>query len=185
MQEHCKRGGFALESASIRAARGAWCSGTCWSAESTRAPAIGRRSASAPRGPDFHREEVRGRQHASVSTEEFLPGRPSLALRRRLDPVLLQNAGDGATADVVMQVGKRPLDPGVAPRAVLRRHPDNPLANPAATGGRPGPRRFWPSYFRAISVRCHASKVSGVTIDRISCSTRRPSVWAFAARRIR
>jgi hypothetical protein len=29
----------------------------------------------------------------------------------------------------VIQVGERPLDPGIAPRAVLRRHPEDPLAN--------------------------------------------------------
>src|SRR6516165_7260225 len=28
----------------------------------------------------------------------------------------------------------------------------------AITGGRPGPRRLWPSYFRAMSRRCHAQE---------------------------
>jgi hypothetical protein len=46
----------------------------------------------------------------------------------------------------------------------------------AVTGGRPGPRRRWPSYFRAIRARCQASKVSGVTMVLRSVRPRRPSV---------
>ena len=80
-------------------------------------------------GPDFDGKEVCGREDASMPAEELLPGRPPLALRSGLDPVLFQNAGDGASADMVIEVGERTLDPGIAPRAVLRRHPDDALAN--------------------------------------------------------
>src|SRR3954464_15577048 len=78
-----------------------------------------------------------------MSPEEFLPGRPSLALRRRLDPVLFQNAGDGATADVVIQVGERSLDPGIAPGAILRRDADDALPNLR--------RDRWPSRTAALA----------------------------------
>ena len=64
-----------------------------------------------------------------MRAEELLPGRSSLALRSGLDPVLFQNVGDSASADVVIQVGERTLNPCIAPRAVLRRHANDPLAN--------------------------------------------------------
>jgi len=51
--------------------------------------------------------------------------------------------------------------------------------------GRPGPPRFLPSYFSAISLRCQASSVAGVTTVLSSCSMRRPSFWARTARRRR
>ena len=53
------------------------------------------------------------------------------------------------------------------------------------TGGRPGPRRLWPSYFRAMSRRCHARSVSGLTMVPISRSTRRRRRFALAANRTR
>src|SRR4029453_7780839 len=61
-------------------------------------------------GPDFDRKEIRGREDASMPAEELLPGRPPLALRNGLDPVLFQNVGDGASADMVIEIGERTLD---------------------------------------------------------------------------
>src|SRR5215467_10932186 len=51
--------------------------------------------------------------------------------------------------------------------------------------GRPGPRLALPSYFRAISFRCQASRVPGVTIVAICDSARRPSPLVRAASRRR
>src|SRR5262249_34445351 len=51
--------------------------------------------------------------------------------------------------------------------------------------GRPGPRLALPSYFRAISFWCQASRVPGVTIVAICDSARRPSPLARAASRRR
>ena len=45
--------------------------------------------------------------------------------------------------------------------------------------GRPGPRCLLPSYFMAISFRCQAKSVSGVTMVASSWSTRRPGVLAL------
>jgi hypothetical protein len=77
-------------------------------------------------GPDFDREEIRGREDASMRPQELRPGRPPLPLRSGLDPVLFQNVGNGASADVVIQVGERTLNPGIAPRAVLGRPSGRP-----------------------------------------------------------
>src|SRR5690348_7060249 len=67
-------------------------------------------------GPDFDREEIRGGEHAVMPAEELLPGRPPLSLWRRLDPVPFQNAGDGASAHMVIEVARHALV--VRPRRV-------------------------------------------------------------------
>src|SRR5215813_3395999 len=51
--------------------------------------------------------------------------------------------------------------------------------------GRPGVRQALPSYFCAINLRCHASKVSGVTIVATWARTLRPSRLALATSRRR
>jgi hypothetical protein len=50
-------------------------------------------------------------------------------------------------------------------------------------GGRPGVRNALPSYFFAINFRCHANKVSGVTIVPTCARTFRPNFlpWPQAA----
>lgn len=52
-------------------------------------------------------------------------------------------------------------------------------------GGRPGVRLALPSYFMAISFRCQANSVSGVTIVATCPSSFRPNLLAFAASRRR
>ena len=94
-------------------------------------------------GPHFDRKEISGRDDALVPAEELLPRRSPLVFRSGLDAVLFQNVGDGASADMVIEVGERTLDPRVAPRAVLRRHPDDPLANHLADR--------WPSLTAALA----------------------------------
>src|SRR2546427_11627414 len=39
------------------------------------------------------------------------------------DPIVLQNLGDGASRDAVVEILQRPLDATVAPRGILGRHP--------------------------------------------------------------
>jgi hypothetical protein len=46
-------------------------------------------------GPEFDREEIRGRQDASMRVQDLLPSRPLLPLRRGFNPVLPQDVGDG------------------------------------------------------------------------------------------
>ena len=91
----------------------------------------------ARRGPHFNREEIRGREDVPMDVQELLPGRPLLSIGGRLDPVLPQDGGDGSTPDVMMEVGERPLDPRVAPGAIFRRHPYDPLTDLR--------RHAWPS----------------------------------------
>ena len=54
-----------------------------------------------------------------------------------------------------------------------------------ATRGRPGPRRWVPSYFFAISFLYQRNKVLGVTRSEISFRPSLPNAFAFAARRRR
>jgi len=65
------------------------------------------------------------------------------------------------------QIGQRPLNPlethsrfSVAIRTMR-------AARSVAARGRPGARRALPSYFSAVSLRCHRSRVSGVTMVAI------------------
>ena len=53
------------------------------------------------------------------------------------------------------------------------------------TRGRPGPRRWLPSYFAAMSSQCQRNDVSGVTRSAISSRFSRHNAFAFAARRRR
>ena len=73
--------------------------------------------------------------------QEFVPSRPFCLFRSRFDPALPHHVGDGASADVMIQVGKCTLNSRIAARAALGRHPARPLANLLRGAGRPGPRR--------------------------------------------
>ena len=64
-----------------------------------------------------------------MRAEDLLPGRPLLALRSGFNPMLPQDAGDGPSADVMIQVGEGALDPRIAPRPILRRHLDHAFAD--------------------------------------------------------
>jgi hypothetical protein len=97
-------------------------------------------------GPNLNREEIRGRHNGSVRAQELLPGCPLLPLRSGFNPVLPQDGGDGPSADVMMEVGERALNPRIAPRAIVRRHPDNPLADLRRDGW---PARAAPQGIRA------------------------------------
>jgi len=65
-------------------------------------------------GPEFDREEIRGRQDASVDAQGLLPGRPLLPLRAGSIRCWPQDVGDGPSADVIMQVGERASNPRIA-----------------------------------------------------------------------
>ena len=64
-----------------------------------------------------------------------------------------------------------------------RRHPCTTAF--ACVQDRPGPRLVVPSYFRAISFRCHTSRVSGVTIVAALCQSASAESFALAASRRR
>jgi hypothetical protein len=85
--------------------------------------------------------------------------RPAL-LRRRFNALPVKNISVGAARQFVFQIGGCTLDAAIAPSVILFRHPNNQSLDIFAGAGRPGPRLLWPSYFCAISLRCHANKVS-------------------------
>jgi hypothetical protein len=60
------------------------------------------------------------------------------------------------------------------PVPVFLRHPTNQHLDFGHRSGRPGLRDALPSYFFAISFRCQANKVSGVTIVATRASSLRP-----------
>ena len=55
-----------------------------------------------------------------MSAQEFFPGGFTAPLRRRFDPLLLQDVRDGAATDGVPQVGQRPKYPPIAPIPIFR-----------------------------------------------------------------
>jgi hypothetical protein len=59
--------------------------------------------------------------------------------------------------DVVAQIRERVLNPCKTPVAILRRLTNNQLPNPGHHRWPPRPRRWWPSYFRAIKLPRQAS----------------------------
>ena len=102
-----------------------------------------------------------------MRAEELLPGRSPLALRSGLDPMLFQNAGDSASAHMVIEVGERTLDPGYTPRS----------GSPSLTGGRPGPRRCW---HRTLIARKydghHQSQAAAFAAARVNARGHQPSL---------
>jgi hypothetical protein len=87
---------------------------------------------------------------------------------------------------VVSQIGQCALDAPIAPIPVLVCHARSTKASISpAVRGRPGLRLLRPSYLCAISFRCQANKVSGVTMVATSASILRPNPLALAANRRR
>jgi len=106
------------------------------------------------------------------------------AIRRWLDPMLLQGLGDGARRHCVSDVLQRALDPAVSPTRVLECHAHDVLPN-LLHDPRPALALLRYVHLAAISFLCQASNVSGVTIVPILESRRRPRILAFAAGRRR
>ena len=75
----------------------------------------------AAQGPDLRGEEVSTRDGAPVSAQERLPG--GRAPWHGWQSVGLEDACNRRTSDAVPDVCQRALDPGVAPRRILSRHP--------------------------------------------------------------
>ena len=73
----------------------------------------------ATRCPDFDRGEVDAGQHIPVRLDECSPGGLSLAIRRGLNAVTLENIADRLIGDLVPQIGQGTLDTVVAPRGVF------------------------------------------------------------------
>lgn len=57
--------------------------------------------------PDLDGKEVRGHHQLPVSAQKLFPGRLSAPIRRRLNPVLLQNIGNGPARDSVTEIRQR------------------------------------------------------------------------------
>ena len=97
------------------------------------------RHQAAPR-PDLRREEIRAGNRAPVRPQKRLPrGRP---FRHRRHARRLQDPRDRRAADAMPDVLQRALDPRVAPRRILLRHPHDqpPNLGEHAAPTRPGRR---------------------------------------------
>src|SRR5437667_2377561 len=138
-----------------------------------------------PPGPHFHGEEIRGHNQFPMPAQKLLPGRLPAALWRRLDPVPFQNLSDRAARNFVPQIGQCALDPPIAPIPFSSASRTTNVSISTAVLGRPGPRCAVPSYLLAISFRCQANKVSGVTMVATSAKSLRPNPLALAANRRR
>ena len=99
-----------------------------------------------------------------MSAEKLFPRCFSAPLGRRFDAVLFQNISNRFVCQHMAQIGQCSLDAAVTPASILLGHANDQRCNL----GR-GLRSSWrsnklPSYFFAISFRCQANSVSGVTI---------------------
>jgi hypothetical protein len=70
----------------------------------------------------FDGKEVGSREAGPVCEQERLPRRALTPLGGRVDPVILQDPLHRVPGDLVTEVGKRTLDPCVAPLRILARH---------------------------------------------------------------
>ena len=133
--------------------------------------------------PHFRREEIRAGDRAPVRAQKRLPR--CRTLRHGRDAVRPQNPGNRRAADAMPEILERALDPRVAPRRILLRHPHRPIGG-SRRGRRDGvvPVLAY-VHLRAMSCRCHRSIVSGVTIVATSRKACRPSRYARAASRRR
>ena len=77
--------------------------------------------------PHLSREEVRGGHRFPVRGQECAPRKRPLG--DRTDTVGAQDRRDGRSGDLMPEVLERALDPAVAPRGILPRHPDGELSN--------------------------------------------------------
>src|SRR5437879_5940173 len=76
-------------------------------------------------GPYLDCEEIRGDNLIPMSIQELLPCRLSTALGSGLDPVPLQDIGDGVAGKHVAHVSQSALDSPVTPAAVFLGHTKN------------------------------------------------------------
>ncbi len=91
-------------------------------------------------GPDLDRREVGGGQNFPVGLQKRRPRRLPFPLGSRLDAVSLEDVGDAAVGQFVVEVGQRPLEAVVAPRRVLLSQADDQLLDLLGDGGSSGLR---------------------------------------------
>jgi hypothetical protein len=87
-----------------------------------------------------------------------------------------QDLRDGAAGKLVSQVGPCALDSPIAQSRFSSAIRSTQASISPAVRGRPDPRLLRPSYFCAISLRCQANKVSGVTMVAFS---KHPPSYSF------
>ena len=114
-----------------------------------------------------------------VFTLKLLPGRLPASLRRWFDPMRLQNRCNGAAANTVSEIGQRALDAPVTPIPVLLGISNHQRLDLAGDGRSPRRGRI----FLAISFRCQANSLSGVTMVATSARSFRPNPLDLAANR--
>ena len=73
-------------------------------------------------GPDVDGEEVRRGDDVPMRLQELGPRRLLHSLWRGFQAVRTKDVGDGASTDLMTEVGQGPLDPRVAPVSVFRGH---------------------------------------------------------------
>jgi hypothetical protein len=109
-----------------------------------------------------------------VPGQKLLLGRFPFPLTRRFQPVLLHNVGNRAARDLMTRIGQCVLDSSPTPIPVLCGHPDHQLLDLVFRARTASATLLLPSYFLAISLRCQASSVAGVTIVWCRRYTLRP-----------
>ena len=105
--------------------------------------------------------------------KKTFPGGLLVALRRRFQTVFLQKVDDGATRNLVTQIGERSLDSPVAPIPVRGGQPDHQLLDLTPDAGAPRPRRWLPSHFLAIGLEVWSALISRAQAE--SCFARKHS----------
>src|SRR6266404_3837533 len=93
---------------------------------------------------DFDTQKVRRRQTLPVSLQKRRPSGVCIALRSRLDPVLLQYAGNAAMSNLMSQIGQRASNSRVSRRRIFKRHLENEIDD-----------RFhdaWPAWAATVTV---------------------------------
>jgi hypothetical protein len=79
-------------------------------------------------------QEVGRCQAFPVGFEKCRPLSMAVSLRRRLDAVLSEDVGDGASANLMTQIGQCAADPRVSPRGIVLRHAQNEIQDCLESG---------------------------------------------------
>jgi hypothetical protein len=77
--------------------------------------------------PNLDGKEIGGSEHVPVGLEKLAPGHSLTAFRGRIDPIPLQDVGNGRPSNPMTDVVQGSLDSGVTPACILPCHSNGQL----------------------------------------------------------
>jgi hypothetical protein len=107
-----------------------------------------------PHRSDFDAQEVGRRQTLPVSLQKRRPSGVRVSLGSGLDPVFPEDIGDGATSNLMSQIGECASDTRVPPRGIFKSHLKNEIDDRLH-----GPQSAWTALTAIIPLGRHQFSV--------------------------